>query len=295
MPISTPARLLASVASLALVAATDAAVAQQNVGTAAAVNPRSTGVGASGSRVLELGSPIIRNERVQTSESGSVQVVFLDKTTLNIGPRSDLVIDRFVFDPTTGTGAMAVDLAKGTLRFVGGQASHMGAASVRTPVATIGIRGGVAAFRHRDGVTRAVLQFGQLEVTGPGGQSVVLRRPGFMVDVSPQGVSEPVRVPQAEMDALIAETRSRAGQTGGRRLAPPPDVANSAAAAHPCSMPAQGQTTLDLAAVTCRSSNTRLQGEADMIAEQASQQGQDYVLHPIIPEPPPPPPYGYGG
>ncbi|WP_238122491.1 MULTISPECIES: FecR family protein [unclassified Xanthobacter] len=291
MPISTPARLLASVASLALVAASDAALAQQTVGTAAAVNPRSTGVGASGARTLQLGSPIIRNERVQTSESGTVQVVFLDKTTLNIGPRSDLVIDQFVFDPARDAGSMAVDLAKGTLRFVGGQASHGGAASVRTPVATIGIRGGVATFAHRDGVTRAVLQFGQLDVVGPGGQSVTLRRPGFMVDVSGQGISAPARVPQAEMDALLAETRSRPGQTGGRRQAPPPDMPVTAAAAHPCSRPAQGQTTLDLAVATCRSSNTRLQGEADLIVEQASQQGQDYVLHPI--EQQIPPPYGY--
>ena len=183
MPISTPARLLASVASLALVAAADAAanapLAQQTVGTAAAVNPRSTGVGASGTRVLELGAPIVHRERVQTSDSGSVQVVFLDKTTLNIGPRSDLLIDEFVYDPAAGAGSIALSLAKGTLRFVGGNASHTGGAVVKTPVATIGIRGGVAAFRVGDGRTRAILQFGTLTVTGPGGQTVGIAPAGL--------------------------------------------------------------------------------------------------------------------
>ncbi|MFG1479468.1 FecR domain-containing protein [Xanthobacter sp. V4C-4] len=298
MPISTPARLLASVASLALVAAADAAanapLAQQTVGTAAAVNPRSTGVGASGTRVLELGAPIVHRERVQTSDSGSVQVVFLDKTTLNIGPRSDLLIDEFVYDPAAGTGSMALSLARGTLRFVGGNASHTGGAVVKTPVATIGIRGGVAAFRVGDGRTRAILQFGTLTVRGPGGQTVELRRPGFMVDVGPDGISAPARVPQADMDALIAETRSQSGQTGGRRQ-PTPDIQVGAASGHPCARPAQGQTTMDLASVTCRSVNTRLEGEADQIARDASQQGQAQVLIPIERPPDPPPPYGYGG
>lgn len=294
MPISTPARLLASVASLALVAATSAAEAQQTVGTAAAVNPRSTSAGSSGTRVLQLGAPIVHRERVQTSESGSVQVVFVDKTTLNIGPRSNLLIDEFVYDPAAGTGSMALSLAKGTLRFVGGNASHTGGAVVKTPVATIGIRGGVAAFEVGEGRTRAILQFGRLVVNGPQGESVELRRPGFMVEVGPQGISAPMRVPQAEMDALIAQTRSRPGQSGGHRQ-PAADVKVEAAAGHPCSAPAQGQTTFDLASATCRSANTQLQGEMDTVAQQASQQGQAHVLMPIHNVPPPPPPYGYGG
>jgi len=292
MPISTLARLLASVASLALVAAASAACAQQTVGTAAAVNPRSTGVGASGTRVLQIGSPVVHGERVQTSDSGSVQVVFVDKTTLNIGPRSDLLIDSFVYDPAAGTGTMALNLAKGTLRFVGGNASHTGGAVVKTPTATIGIRGGVAAFRVQGGRTQAILQFGRLTVTGPRGESVELLRPGFMVEVGPQGISPPARMPQAELDALIAQTRSQGGQTGGRRQ-PAPDLKVGAAASHPCSAPAQGQTTFDLAAASCRAVNTRLEGEADQVAQQASQQGQANVVMPIG-DYYPPPPYGGG-
>lgn len=294
MPISTPARLLArllaSVASLAIVAATGPALAQNSVGTAAAVNPRSTGNAGSGVRTLELGASIIHRERIETSSAGSVQVLFVDKTTLNIGPNSNLVIDEFVYDPNAKAGSMALTLTKGAARFVGGNASHTGGAEVKTPVATIGIRGGVAAIIHRDGETTAILQFGTLTVVGPGGETIVVRRPGFMVTVGRGGMTGPVRVSQAQIDAVIAQTRSQTGQNGGRP-GPIPDITGlDRGSSHPCGVPVQGQTTMDLAAATCRSVNTQLQGEADTIAQQASQQNQSNVVIPITP-----PPYGYGG
>lgn len=293
MPISTPARLLArllaSVASLAIVAATGPALAQNSVGTAAAVNPRSTGNAGSGVRTLELGASIIHRERIETSSAGSVQVLFVDKTTLNIGPNSNLVIDEFVYDPNAKAGSMALTLTKGAARFVGGNASHTGGAEVKTPVATIGIRGGVAAIIHRDGETQAILQFGTLTVVGPGGETVVIRRPGFMVTVGRGGMTGPARVSQAQIDAVIAQTRSQTGQNGGRP-GPIPDITGlDRGSSHPCGVPVQGQTTMDLAAATCRSVNTQLQGEADTIAQQASQQNQSNVVIPITP-----PPYGYG-
>ena len=288
MQIRTPARrvafLLASVAAVALIAATAPAGAQQQVGTAAAVNPRSVG----GARVLELGSSIIHRERIETSASGSVQVMFVDKTTLNIGPNSNLLIDEFVYDPNAKKGSMAISLTKGAVRFVGGNASHTDGAEVKTPVATIGIRGGVAAITHRDGETQAILQFGILTIVGPSGETVVVRRPGFMVTVGRGGIAGPTRVPQGVIDAIIAQTRSRTGQNGGRPD-PTPDVTGlDRGAAHPCSVPAQGQTTMDLAAAACRYVNTRMEGEANEIAQQAVQQNQGNVVLPI------PQPYGYG-
>lgn len=165
-------------------------------------------------------------------------------------------------------------LTKGAARFVGGNASHTGGAEVKTPVATIGIRGGVAAIIHRDGETTAILQFGTLTVVGPGGETVVIRRPGFMVTVGRAGIAGPTRVPQGQIDAIIAQTRSQGGQNGGRP-GPISDLTGlDRGASHPCGIPVQGQTTLDLAAATCRSVNTQMQGEADLIAQQASQQNQ---------------------
>jgi hypothetical protein len=124
--------VLPAISLFALALATQAGLAQE-VGAAGAVNPAAKGTPpARPTRVLELGAKLI----------------FIDKSTLSIGPNSDIVIDEFIYDPNRGAGRMAVSMAKGVLRFVGGNISHAGGATVKTPIATIGIRGGVATIKH---------------------------------------------------------------------------------------------------------------------------------------------------
>jgi hypothetical protein len=154
-------------AALATLAASPA-LAQQ-IGTAGAVNPASKAMLGAQVRVLDLGAPIIHNEHLQTSASGSLQVVFLDKTTLSIGPSSDLTVDSFVYDPERGSGKMALSLGKGVLRVVGGNVTHTGGATVTTPAATIGIRGGIATVSHdRRSGTQAVNGYGVVTVRARG-------------------------------------------------------------------------------------------------------------------------------
>ncbi|MFI5012510.1 MAG: FecR domain-containing protein [Hyphomicrobiales bacterium] len=208
-----------------LVVAPDLARAQQ-IGTAGAVNPASKGIAGGATRVLEIGSAVVHNERVETSEKGSVQLVFIDKTTMNIGPNSKLVIDEFVYDPSTGTGKMSASLGRGVLRIVGGNISHGGGATVSTPVATIGIRGGVAVISHDKAHCTAQSDaplctsvdnvFGQLTVTTLAGQEII-RRPGYGVTIGSAGAapSVPQPVSQASIDATNRLLTSKGAQTGG--------------------------------------------------------------------------------
>src|SRR5581483_3846417 len=137
-------KLSAGVAAAALLLAAAPAISQ-TVGKTAAVNPSATG---SGGRTLTVGADIVHKERIKTSGSGTLQLLFLDRTTLNVGPNSDLVIDEYVFDPKANTGKMSVSLGKGLMRFVGGQISHDGNATVSTPSAVIGIRGAIGYFTY---------------------------------------------------------------------------------------------------------------------------------------------------
>jgi len=159
---------LALCAALAGIGLAPPVMAQQ-VGAVGAVNPASQAVSRGSVRVLELGAPIIHDEHLRTSAAGSLQVVFVDKTTLSIGPSSEVTIDSFVYDPLRGTGSMAATLAKGVLRIVGGSVTHTGGATVSTPFATIGLRGGIATVSHspRFG-TQAVDGFGTLTVASKG-------------------------------------------------------------------------------------------------------------------------------
>ena len=121
----------------------------ETVGAAAAVRPSSTGTPpGGGAKQLAVGTDIVSKERIRTTGTGSLQVMFNDKSTMTIGPNSDLVIGTFVYNPNAGSGAFAANLTKGALRFVGGQISHKAGATINTPVATLVIRGGAAFVKH---------------------------------------------------------------------------------------------------------------------------------------------------
>jgi hypothetical protein len=91
--------LLVGLAGLANVARAD------KVGVAAAVNPDafSTLAGAPQTQ-LNIGKSIFFNERINSTGSGLVQVLLVDGSTFTVGPGSDLVIDKFVHNPSKGTG-----------------------------------------------------------------------------------------------------------------------------------------------------------------------------------------------
>jgi hypothetical protein len=134
-------------------ALTTATAPAQQVGTATAVNPetRTTPPGG-GTVVLKVGAHVVHKEHIKTTSTGSVQLLFLDRSTLTIAPNSDIVIDEFVYNPGNGRGHMAVSLAKGAMRLVGGQLSHAGEATVNAGNATIGIRGGTGIFTTKEAI-----------------------------------------------------------------------------------------------------------------------------------------------
>jgi hypothetical protein len=139
---------LCLLASMSICAVPPAAIAQA-VGNVGAVNPATTGTPPGGAvRTLVLGANVVQRERIQTSSEGTAQITFRDRSTLNVGRSSSIVIDEFVYDPNTGAGRMAVSLARGVLRSVGGQVSHAGNATIRTPAATLGVRGGIVTVAY---------------------------------------------------------------------------------------------------------------------------------------------------
>jgi hypothetical protein len=113
---------------------------QQKIGIASAVKNRVEGVLGGGSRPLAAGSNVFAREVVRTGEQSIAQLLFLDETSLSIGPQSEVTLDRFVFDPNRGAGNVSVNLSRGALRFVSGS-QQPSSYQIRTPVATIGVRG----------------------------------------------------------------------------------------------------------------------------------------------------------
>lgn len=99
-------------------------------------------------RNLAGGQEIFLGDRIVTGPGGGLQILLLDGTTFSIGPNTSIVIDEFVFNPATGTGRLTANVARGTLRVISGRLARQQqeAIRVRTPVATVGVRGTMALF-----------------------------------------------------------------------------------------------------------------------------------------------------
>lgn len=128
-------------------------------------------------RVLRVGLDVQANERITTRANDRAHVVFLDGTALTIGPNSALVIDKYVYDPNRKAGDIALNVTRGTFRFVGGAISKNSEVTIKTPSATIGIRGGIVTFSVSDsGATTANFLYGDsMRVTAQGSTQTATR------------------------------------------------------------------------------------------------------------------------
>jgi hypothetical protein len=117
----------------------------QEIGTVALAVANVTGTPMNAAaRNLTEGTRITLDETVTTAAGARAEFLFLDQTSLSMGENTSIVLDRFVFDPNTGSGEMALSMTRGVLRMIGGKVSDNQPALVVTPTATIGIRGSSA-------------------------------------------------------------------------------------------------------------------------------------------------------
>jgi len=140
----------------ALIGMGNSAYAQQDIGAAAAAHKEVSRELSGGSGRLDVGDPLFRNEIVRTGVEATAKLVFLDSTNLAVGPISQVVLDRFIYDPSQSTEAMAVKLAKGVFRFSTG-VLRKDAYSITTPTAAIGVRGTVLDISVQGNLTRVTL------------------------------------------------------------------------------------------------------------------------------------------
>ena len=175
---------------------------------------------AEAERVLRVGIDVQANERITTRGTDRAHVVFLDGTALTIGPNSVLVIDKYVYDPNRKAGDIALNVTRGTFRFVGGAISKNNEVTIKTPSATIGIRGGIVTFSVSDsGATTANFLYGDsMRVTAVGSTQTATRG-GSEITV-PVGAppTQPTLIPLGRM---IGERPFEQNKPGPIQPAPP--------------------------------------------------------------------------
>jgi len=139
-------------------------------------------------RILRIGIDVQANELVTTGANDRAHLVFLDGSSLTVGPDARLSIDRFVYDPNTQKGELAINASKGVLRLVGGKISKTNAITITTPSSTIGIRGGIAIFSVNQVQTIADFVFGNSMTVTAGGKTETATRMGSQVITNAGGV-----------------------------------------------------------------------------------------------------------
>src|SRR3954465_4309006 len=124
-------------------AACQAAVAQ-TVGRTTSVQPGVFRNSAGTLIDLGVGAPVVADDALNTDAQGRTHLRFLDQSTLDIGPGSNVKIDRFVYNPNRTTAGATISLVKGVLRY-NSRGAPDGAVQFRTPTSTLGIRGTTTA------------------------------------------------------------------------------------------------------------------------------------------------------
>ncbi len=153
---------------------------------------------------VKPGSAVFENDKILTGKSSRAQILLMDQTAINIGQKAELVLDKFVFN--SEDDEVALKVTKGTFRFISGKVATKTPekVNVETPVATIGVRGTEFVGQIGSVDTTVALLNGRIEVANDISTQFVTN-PGFGVTIDPTSgvISPPVKIPQAELEAVL--------------------------------------------------------------------------------------------
>jgi hypothetical protein len=191
-----------------------AALAEPRVGVTSATTGGPTGKPpAQAERVLHVGVDVQANEIVTTGANDRAHLLFLDGSSLTVGPQARLTIDRFVYDPNSKSGALAINASQGVFRFVGGKISKTAPVTVTTPSATLTIRGGIMIVSTDANHTVAMFVFGNdMTVTAAGHTKFVTRTGWQVTTYAGAGPGEPVPTPPGSLAAELKQLEAIGGQ-----------------------------------------------------------------------------------
>jgi opacity protein-like surface antigen len=167
------------------------AFAATKIGGATAIEKDVRGDTGAGAQKLAVGAAVYADEVLTTAAASRGKFQFDDRTDLQMAPSSRVKLDSFVY---SGSPGVVFNAAKGAFRFVSApKGGHD--YDVRTPTATIGVRGTSFAVRVLGGRTDAVLYGGVIEVCSiASGECRTLDSACTFVTVTGSGVTAPKTV-----------------------------------------------------------------------------------------------------
>lgn len=119
------------------------AAAQDTIGVVRSVEGKATVTRGGEVLPAAVGMKLMVDDTLMTGADGSMGIILRDNSTLSIGPKSSLAVQRFLFSPAEGKLGLLVRLSRGTMAYLSGLIGKLAPESAlfETPVASIGIRG----------------------------------------------------------------------------------------------------------------------------------------------------------
>ena len=135
-------------------------------------------------RELKVGDKIYLNETILSGSNAGTQILLLDQSTFTIGSDSEVVMDTFIYDPSTNDGKIVAKVKEGSLKVISGLISKKNpdALTVEVPEGTLGSRG----TEFQTIVSRKSKQTNTLLI-GPGKNNTLGLRPGAVLVVNKFG------------------------------------------------------------------------------------------------------------
>ena len=147
----------------------------------------------------KTGDRLIFAETIRTETASAIDIDLIDNSTLAIGEDSQLTLDSFVYDPNRGLVEGAATVITGLMHF-----SSSGVPMdfvVRTPVATIGVRGTVFDILANQQTTEIAVREGTVDVRSSAGTARVSAGQVYRADRTSGGF---LNKPSARLNSSVA-------------------------------------------------------------------------------------------
>jgi hypothetical protein len=95
----------------------------------------------------QSGAAVYASDTLRTGHDGRIGVTLADDTQVSIGPRSEVRLDAFVYEPAQNQLGLVLKFIRGTAAYVSGRIAKLAPDAVRleTPAAIVGVRGTTVA------------------------------------------------------------------------------------------------------------------------------------------------------
>jgi hypothetical protein len=163
------------------------AASGDQIGSAILIENLVTADFARDTRTLQAGDRVRQEELIEVGLDARSEFNLDDDTKLALGPGTRLKLDKFIYDANKASGAIVVNMAKGTMRWITGVAKKP-AYVIRVPNASITVRGTIFdLYVTEAGETWLLLHEGGVQVCNDRGQCRIHEESCKLTRVSDSG------------------------------------------------------------------------------------------------------------